>query len=95
MSKKKNYTIVFHNEKKGKNTLQMAGKNILGDDSSISDYYNQKFKKEKPMDNIVEEENDDDPEHDTENKKIDNFVNSAKKAEKKVKPFKKPNIEPF
>ena len=87
MNTKKNYTIVFQNEKKGKTTLQMAGKNLLGDDTSISDYYNNKFKKEKkPMDHIVEEENDDDTDQNTENKKIDNFVNSAKKMEKKIKP---------
>ena len=73
----------------------MAGKNVLGDDASIGDYYNHKFKKEKPMDNIIEEENDDDPDHNTENKKIDNFVNSAKKAQKKVKPYNKPKVDSF
>ncbi len=52
MSSKKNYTIVFHNEQKSKQNLQMAGRNIVGDPSeyNIADYYNKKFK--KPMDNI-------------------------------------------
>ena len=67
MNSKKNYTIVFQNEKKSKHTLQRAGKNLLNDDTpSISDYYNHKFKKDtKPMDNIIEEDNDDDLDHNT------------------------------
>lgn len=81
MNNNKNYTIVFHNERKSKHNLQMAGKNVLGEEnSSISDYYNKKFKKnQKPMDNIDEEENDDELDQNAENKKVDNFVHSAKK----------------
>ena len=62
ISSNKNYTIVFHNEQKSKHNLQLAAKNVIGDDSSahlISDYYNKKFKKPaKPMDNIDEEDDD-------------------------------------
>lgn len=57
MNTNKNYTIVFHNDVKSKHNLQMAAKNVLGDDGNapvISDYYNQKFKK-KPMDMIDED----------------------------------------
>lgn len=57
MKSKNNYTIVFHNEKKSKHNLQMAGRNIVeGDAHNIADYYNMKFKK-SPMDDI-EEDND-------------------------------------
>ncbi len=51
MRSKNNYTIVFHNEKKSKQNLQMAGRNIIDGDHNIADYYNMKFKK-NPMDNI-------------------------------------------
>ena len=52
ISSKKNYTIVFHQEKKS--TLQMAGKNVLDENASISDYYKNKFQKRKKddMENI-------------------------------------------
>lgn len=44
---KNNYTIVFHNEKKSKHNLQMAGKNIVSDSDvhNIGDYYKMKFGK--------------------------------------------------
>lgn len=45
MNAKNNYTIVFHNEKKSKHNLQMAGKNIVADTDapSIGDYFKMKF----------------------------------------------------
>ena len=81
MNNNKNYTIVFNNERKSKHNLQMAGKNVLGEENPrISDYYNNKFKKnQKTMENIDEEEDDDELDHNAENKKVDNFVHSAKK----------------
>jgi hypothetical protein len=44
---KNNYTIVFHNEKKSKHNLQMAGKNIVSDSDvpNIGEYYKMKFGK--------------------------------------------------
>lgn len=46
MASNKNYTIVFHNEKKSKHNLQMAGKSIVADADGapgIQDYYANKF----------------------------------------------------
>lgn len=82
MRSKNSYTIVFNNEQKSKHNLQKAGRNIVdgGEVPNIADYYNMKFKKK--MDDI-EEENDenDDREND---KKVNNFVGSAKKSEKAI-----------
>lgn len=58
MASKKNYTIVFNNDQKSKHNLQRAGQNVISEDASISDYYNMKFKKDKPMENIDEEDDE-------------------------------------
>lgn len=58
MASKKSYTIVFNNDQKSKHNLQRAGQNVISEDASISDYYNMKFKKDKPMENIDEEDDE-------------------------------------
>ena len=76
MASNKNYKIVFNNEIKSKNNLQRAGQNVVGEEGSISDYYNKKFIKKKQIESIDEE--DDEPDQE-ENKKVNNFVDQTRK----------------
>lgn len=57
INEQKNYTIVFGDDRKMKNNLQMAGKNIVSESEvpSIGDYYNKKFGK-REMEHIEEED---------------------------------------
>lgn len=47
INEQKNYTIVFKDDRKIKNSLQMAGKNIVSESevANIGDYYKKKFGK--------------------------------------------------
>jgi len=56
----------------------MAGKNIVADSDvpNIGDYYKMKFGK-KEMEHIEEE--DEDMGHESDNKKVNNFISSVKK----------------
>lgn len=83
LNSSKNYVILFNNNNPNPpgRSLKVAANNILGEDvntvPTIVDYYNQKFKKNKPLEDI-EEQNEDIV------KKNNNFLadRSVKKVEK-------------
>lgn len=57
MNSAKNYTIIINNNPQGR-SLKVAANNILNQENvpSISDYYNKKFKKKTPLEDVAEEE---------------------------------------
>lgn len=83
INEQKNYTIVFKDDRKIKNSLQMAGKNIVSESEvpNIGDYYNKKFGK-REMQHIQEE---DEVDLDENTKK--NTCKNINKKTHEVKPY--------
>lgn len=52
----KNYTIIINNNQLKSKSLQLAGTNIINEDSvpTISDYYQKKFKKKEGLESVTE-----------------------------------------